>query len=877
MHSHYNNIQVNVSFIPNGTCSVNIPADSTIGDLRNKCWNQRKSCFDGGKTAGKFRLVGAELYLNDFEPVSRLVKFANAFDDDGGTPTVLYVPTKFMYDSYARQNCRADPNLPIGVRMSGMLEKNSSGGSRRKWQKRFFVYQNCTLFWYSDENSFRRGDTAKQFIAVGGITPKTNHPDLEKVKKPFVFLLELPDHLQTGKKGDKNMYMFAANSQVEMENWIRALKRGVFVRRVSVCMMALPALSNEQVLSLEGIFRLAGDRGTTKNIENGIDKANFPNFVELLQDYGASGNVHCVADVMKRSLKFMNEPLIPFSYYQSAIAVEFERSEEVRIQKLRGLIMRIPHLNRTLLEELFRFLNFAMRFSNVSKMTSNNLAIVFAPNVLRPEEETPQTMMDTDNKNRVISLLIERANDIFETEEEVQPSRQAPPPSLNAGHHPRPMGPPPTQQQLGTPPRMLSAANTGGIAPPPMLSGGLPARRPPRKVETDMFGRPSIIDEDDDLVVVNNSPAYTAGGRRPPGPPAKPPSPIPSSLQPAGLNLHPSNSLPEISQFQNKRVHSAAVSHSGLPKVTTRPAAKTVVDPPSMSSRLPPPGSAFQSEPSPGPLKTKKPFRLGHSSKQNDNISKPPPSPHKKSPSPRPKRPAGPPPADMKYRGMKIPELNEKMRELESQRTQRTNENRTVRERIEQITEHVGIFQSTYEDKLNQYLNETIPSYNDYHQAFVELVSSEQKVPAKDIQTQLEKLHEKVMKTQKDHMASLSALTRFYENCVDNLEKIEVQPTEDLTEEIDRIQKAIEQKKAVPPAPSPPKPPPKPVAAANLVIAIADYSGGYHPETELTFSNGESIILTNEEDEAQGWFQGKTVNGDGTVGWFPASFVQRVS
>ena len=89
------------------------------------------------------------------------------------------------------------------------------------------------------------------------------------------FCVKLPDHLQTGKKGDKNMYMFAANSQVEMENWIRALKRGVFVRRVSVCMMALPALSNEQVLSLEGIFRLAGDRGLTKNIENGIDKGNF--------------------------------------------------------------------------------------------------------------------------------------------------------------------------------------------------------------------------------------------------------------------------------------------------------------------------------------------------------------------------------------------------------------------------------------------------------------------------------------------------------------------------------------------------------------------------------------------------------------------------
>ena len=48
-----------------------------------------------------------------------------------------------------------------------------------------------TLFWYSDEGSFRKGDVAKQFIAIGGISPKTEHPDLVKMKKSFCFLLEV--------------------------------------------------------------------------------------------------------------------------------------------------------------------------------------------------------------------------------------------------------------------------------------------------------------------------------------------------------------------------------------------------------------------------------------------------------------------------------------------------------------------------------------------------------------------------------------------------------------------------------------------------------------------------------------------------------------
>ena len=59
---------------------------------------------------------------------------------------------------------------------------------------------------------------------------------------------------------------------------------------------------------------------------------------------------------------------------------------------------------------------------------------------------------------------------------------------------------------------------------------------------------------------------------------------------------------------------------------------------------------------------------------------------------------------------------------------------------------------------------------------------------------------------------------RFYENCVGNLEKIQIQPVEEISEEIERVQKIIEQKKAQPP--TPPKPPPKPVQTANIALGI---------------------------------------------------------
>merc|ERR1719461_542902 len=103
-----------------------------------------------------------------------------------------------------------------------------------------------------------------------------------------------------------------------------------------------------------------------EELERSIDQANFPDFHALLN--GANGhvnlnNVHVVADVMKRSLKYMKEPLIPFSFYQTFISNSFESSEDVRVSKLKSLIKRLPELNRVLLEELFRFLHYAMQFS----------------------------------------------------------------------------------------------------------------------------------------------------------------------------------------------------------------------------------------------------------------------------------------------------------------------------------------------------------------------------------------------------------------------------------------------------------------------------------------------------------------------------------
>lgn len=72
-----------------------------------------------------------------------------------------------------------------------------------------------------------------------------------------------------------------------------------------------------------------------------------------------------------------------------------------------------------MLSSLFGFLLFISRQSAQNKMTPENLAIVFAPNLIRPKVETPQSMMsEMPNSISVVASLIAEQERIFDETKE---------------------------------------------------------------------------------------------------------------------------------------------------------------------------------------------------------------------------------------------------------------------------------------------------------------------------------------------------------------------------------------------------------------------------------------------------------------------------
>ena len=118
----------------------------------------------------------------------------------------------------------------------------------------------------------------------------------------------------------------------------------------------------------------------------------------------------------------MSEPLIPFSLYASFIDISKDPAAPTYIPTLNKLITSLPEINYVLLHELISFLVEVAAHSKKNRMIPDNIAIVFAPNLLRPEIDTPASMMtEMPLTIKIVSSFLTSFEDIFTRELPVWP------------------------------------------------------------------------------------------------------------------------------------------------------------------------------------------------------------------------------------------------------------------------------------------------------------------------------------------------------------------------------------------------------------------------------------------------------------------------
>nr|XP_024650152.1 rho GTPase-activating protein 22 isoform X8 [Macaca nemestrina] len=165
----------------------------------------------------------------------------------------------------------------------------------------------------------------------------------------------------------------------------------------------------ERGLTEEGLFRMPGQANLVRDLQDSFDCGEKPLF-------DSTTDVHTVASLLKLYLRELPEPVVPFARYEDFLSCAqlLTKDEGEGTLELAKQVSNLPQANYNLLRYICKFLDEVQAYSNVNKMSVQNLATVFGPNILRPQVEDPVTIMEgTSLVQHLMTVLIRKHGQLF--------------------------------------------------------------------------------------------------------------------------------------------------------------------------------------------------------------------------------------------------------------------------------------------------------------------------------------------------------------------------------------------------------------------------------------------------------------------------------
>lgn len=158
---------------------------------------------------------------------------------------------------------------------------------------------------------------------------------------------------------------------------------------------------------MEGIYRKSGAASAIQVIRDGFERSPF--------DYDISDpdlDIHAVTSALKQYFRKLPMPLITYDIYDKIIDSAEITHAPARVELLVKHLSELPRVHRDVLEFLVFHLKRVVERQDENLMTSQNIAVVFAPTIMRPES-LAREMTDVQKKNDILKFLVENCQDVF--------------------------------------------------------------------------------------------------------------------------------------------------------------------------------------------------------------------------------------------------------------------------------------------------------------------------------------------------------------------------------------------------------------------------------------------------------------------------------
>jgi len=215
-------------------------------------------------------------------------------------------------------------------------------------------------------------------------------------------------------------------------------------------------------LNFEGIFRKSGSLAQLNEIKARFDGGEDVDFSSVLDP-------HIVAGLLKKYVRELAEPLLTFELYDMFLAAVAIKDVKAKITKIRKVLAYLPSGHLVVVKYLVSFLCRVSAKSSENMMTPSNLAIVFAPNLLRPpytgEQELAVIMEDTPYSNELLQIFISHHDKIFKDLETEVASETKIVNDSKQGFEPKPAEPKPIVAEKS---QEISPRKAAGISAKPL-------------------------------------------------------------------------------------------------------------------------------------------------------------------------------------------------------------------------------------------------------------------------------------------------------------------------------------------------------------------------------------------------------------------------
>jgi len=173
-----------------------------------------------------------------------------------------------------------------------------------------------------------------------------------------------------------------------------------------------------KALFVEGIYRKSGAlamiRATRKIIEETSgESVGVTNQMNLYADPESISfddtPIHVLTNLVKAFFRELSEPLITHELYENFINVSEVKEASDRVRCLSVMVDLLPKANRCVLDRLMYHLARVAHQESVNRMSASNLAVIFAPCILRRNGcvHAQEELQDVQKQAICVQTLIE--------------------------------------------------------------------------------------------------------------------------------------------------------------------------------------------------------------------------------------------------------------------------------------------------------------------------------------------------------------------------------------------------------------------------------------------------------------------------------------